>query len=293
MTRVFTKQLAEALSRLPQHLRSELESQLHSPNFSGYLTTSANPTDSLEALVSLATLFAKPLISNFHVGALAIGTSGRLYFGANLEFPSLPLSTSLHAEQSAILNAWLHRETGIRFLAVSEAPCGHCRQFLYELPKAAALPIWIRGETLSLQNLLPHNFGGERPAHINLLTHSENRLVPAQKTDKSPLSLEAIDAARKSYTPYTPIPEGVALKLSSNQIISGSLAQSSAFNPTVPAIVSALNQLNLSSQRDTPVIEASYAFKGNTDAHHLDLTHSILRRLGVSKPDTIKLMEEV
>lgn len=39
----------------------------------------------------------------------------------------------IHAEQCLLLNCLLHGEQSIRILAVSEAPCGHCRQFYAEL----------------------------------------------------------------------------------------------------------------------------------------------------------------
>lgn len=46
----------------------------------------------------------------------------------------------IHAEQCLIANALLHGERGLRKLAISEAPCGHCRQFYSELCCAVRLP---------------------------------------------------------------------------------------------------------------------------------------------------------
>ncbi len=45
----------------------------------------------------------------------------------------------IHAEQCLIANALLHGERGLRKLAVSAAPCGHCRQFYSELCCAVRL----------------------------------------------------------------------------------------------------------------------------------------------------------
>lgn len=45
----------------------------------------------------------------------------------------LPLYNSVHAEQFLLVNALHHGEREIRRLAVSAAPCGHCRQFYSEL----------------------------------------------------------------------------------------------------------------------------------------------------------------
>ena len=69
------------------------------------------------------------------LGALALGGSGTLYFGANIEFEGLPLCETIHAEQAAILHAWLGGEATIELLATSAAPCGFCRQFMVELPE--------------------------------------------------------------------------------------------------------------------------------------------------------------
>jgi cytidine deaminase len=48
----------------------------------------------------------------------------------------------VHAEQFLMANLVLHNERGLHTLAISAAPCGHCRQFYSELGCAvgAALP---------------------------------------------------------------------------------------------------------------------------------------------------------
>ena len=65
--------------------------------------------------------------------AVGIGESGTLYVGCNLEFTNLPLYNSVHAEQFLLVNALHHGEKSIQKLAISAAPCGHCRQFFSEL----------------------------------------------------------------------------------------------------------------------------------------------------------------
>ena len=95
--------------------------------------------------------------------AVALGGSGTIYIGVNLEFPGTPLNNSVgiaamaccqasrteelpsqdvdmsrcmsqvHAEQFLLSNAAWHGETDLKLLAVSAAPCGHCRQFYSEL----------------------------------------------------------------------------------------------------------------------------------------------------------------
>lgn len=64
---------------------------------------------------------------------MGLGASGRLYVGVNLEFARLPVNNSVHAEQFLVVNALHHGEQAIEKMAVSAAPCGHCRQFYSEL----------------------------------------------------------------------------------------------------------------------------------------------------------------
>src|SRR6185436_16130672 len=95
------------------------------------------------ALIPAAQKFALPPISNFFVGAVALGSSGSLYFGANFEFVGQALSFTVHGEQAATAHAISGGETGMQKLAVSAAPCGYCRQFLYELTTASTLQILL------------------------------------------------------------------------------------------------------------------------------------------------------
>lgn len=68
--------------------------------------------------------------------AVGLAASGAAYIGVNLEFAGAPLSQSVHAEQFLAANLLLHGERRLRTLAVSAAPCGHCRQFYSELADA-------------------------------------------------------------------------------------------------------------------------------------------------------------
>ncbi|KAJ4830506.1 hypothetical protein Tsubulata_047412 [Turnera subulata] len=52
----------------------------------------------LPTLAKSAQTLARPPISNYHVGAVGLGSSGRIFFGSNLEFPSLPLHQSVYVE---------------------------------------------------------------------------------------------------------------------------------------------------------------------------------------------------
>ena len=115
--------------------------------------------DDLLTLLPQAAAFARPPISNFRVGAIARGTSGKLYFGTNVEFAGEALSFTVHAEQSAVVNAWMSGETGIDVVATSAAPCGYCRQFLNELLTARELLVVMPTGSRPLSELLPDSFG--------------------------------------------------------------------------------------------------------------------------------------
>jgi cytidine deaminase len=103
--------------------------------------------------------------SRFAVGAALLGSSGRVYRGANLENASYPMT--ICAERVAVFKARSEGET--HFLAIAvvadaqplAAPCGACRQVLSEL--APGIPVLLdnqKGERLmtSVEELLPLAF---------------------------------------------------------------------------------------------------------------------------------------
>ncbi|PIN05735.1 Cytidine deaminase [Handroanthus impetiginosus] len=127
----------------------------------------------LPHLVQSTKLLARPPISNYHVGAVGLGSDGRVFVGVNLEFPGLPLHHSVHAEQFLLTNLAVHRCPRLVAVAVSAAPCGHCRQFFQEIRYSSSLQIlvideenWIKKINLRespdfkpLSKFLPHPFG--------------------------------------------------------------------------------------------------------------------------------------
>ena len=117
-------------------------------------------------LLSKAQSHARPTLSNFRVGAVVRGTSGQLYLGANLEFPGETLGQTVHAEQAALSNAFMHDEPGIAAIAVTAAPCGLCRQFLYEFSEGRDIEILMPDQpSIPLSALLPKPFG---PRDLNV-----------------------------------------------------------------------------------------------------------------------------
>lgn len=247
--------VAELLARYPAAFREALGHSSESANFRGTVTAAdaehmahqlgVTVYQVMLDLLPFAALYAEPVISNFKVGAVAQGLSGNLYYGANIEFKSQALSFTVHAEQAAVMNAWMQGETGLSALAVSAAPCGYCRQFLNELVTAAKLKILLPNAGPALLTwFLPEAFG---PCNLGVnggLMQAENHRLTVDSQD--PVLLAALASANRSYAPYSLGYSGVALLgTADGGIYSGSYAENAAFNPSMAPMEAAVSQLNL------------------------------------------------
>ncbi|WP_158078655.1 cytidine deaminase [Microbulbifer mangrovi] len=261
--------LEAALTSFPKTLRTELEQvavrggKVH-PDLVQHLCRVLNiDVDALMLrLVPLAAAYGVAPVSHFSVGAVARGQRldsngyAALYLGANMEFPGRALCFSLHAEQAAVANAWNNRESGITSLAVSAVPCGHCRQFLYELSESSPLRIVFPDGTrhgyrqTDIAELLPGAFG---PADLG---HEGNMMAVNIAADPPPLEIEqnasvdalvreALKAARFSYAPYTRNHAGCAVQLQNGRIFSGSYAENAAHNPGLSPLHAALSNMRM------------------------------------------------
>ena len=194
----------------------------------------------LRASLTWARRWARAPLSNFEVGAAALGTSGCVYLGANFEFTGLPLSQTIHAEQSAIAHAWSAGERGLSLLATSAAPCGFCRQFMLELPEPRPLLLLGDLEPTSLDALLPEAFGptqlGRQPQLLQAGPHALAWCDPPTH----PLAPLAMHAASRASAPYTGALAGVALETRDGRRYAGSVAESAAYNPTLAPMQSCL-----------------------------------------------------
>lgn len=221
------------------------------------------------ALLPLAQSLARPAISGFSVGAVAVAEAENgfahgspeaeksvLCLGANLEFPGLPLYHTIHAEQAAVLNAWQAKADHLKTLAVSAPPCGACRQFLMEATGKRDLPILIPSAVdgcrqTSLATLLPEAFG---PDDLNkaasLFDHASMEfnigsipMPPEHKKDS--MIRVARMAAASSYAPYTNNLAGCALRLADGTVVWGGCIESAAYNPGLTALQSTLAMASL------------------------------------------------
>jgi cytidine deaminase len=227
-------------------------------------------------LSPLAGLYAIVPISGYKVGAVALGASGALYYGANLEVAGQALSFTLHAEQAAIANAWLHDETGVAALGITAAPCGYCRQFLNELARADQLEIRLCGEVTSakLSDYLPNAFGpGDLGITGALLRPVANGLRVDQPLEAA--GKAALDAANAAYCPYTSTFAGLALRTSRGLIVTGRSAENAAYNPCLSPLAAALSQLNFNGAVYADIVEAVLV-EAEGKASQLGVTRALL-----------------
>jgi cytidine deaminase len=207
-------------------------------------------------LVPVAQLYAVVPVSNYQVGAVGVGLTGALYYGANLEVAGEALSFTVHAEQACTANAWINGESGLATLAISAAPCGYCRQFLYELVTASTLQIALPSQPLQpLTYFLPDPFGPhDLGVQGGLMQPAFNGLTVNQPLDAA--GQAALDAANASYSPYTSTFAGVALVSTSGVICSGRYAENAAYNPSMSPLEAALSQMVFYNQSFDSITEA-------------------------------------
>jgi len=229
-------------------------------------------------LIPLAKTFAIPPISNFFVGVVALGASGSLYFGANYEFTGHALTFSVHGEQAATVQALSNGESGIEMLAISAAPCGYCRQFLNELTSASTLTIILPDTPATpLTTLLPAAFG---PIDLGvtggLMSPQSHGMTLATSTNDDVVRA-GLNAANRSYAPYSASYAGVALKTSDGGIVTGSVAENAAFNPSMSPLEAAIVNLVIGAGRKYgDIVDAVLVEARDSKASQVGVTREIL-----------------
>ncbi len=267
--------LDTALLKFSEKSRQRLLRLLKEPGFSGYIPSTevkavcdgeAKSIDALMIeLLPLARTYSRPPISNYYVGAVARGTSGKLYVGANIEFPGHSLGFSVHGEQSALSNAYMHSDGGVSSIAVTAAPCGHCRQFMNELSPDGDIQVLVDGKSaLKLSSLLPSAFGPKDLGVTNVAFPVKEVDLIVSKGASDELAVAALGAARKSYAPYTKAYSGVAIGTRLGHTYKGAYIEHAAYNPSLPPLQTALVALitaaeSYSTISEVVLVEASGA----------------------------------
>ena len=212
-------------------------------------------------LLPLAKIYAVAPVSGFKVGAVAMAGAGGsgdpadLFLGANIEFMHQPLNQSIHAEQSAAMHAWHQGAPFLRAIATSAAPCGYCRQFLYEFEKSDQMTVVTPDvkktgyRKSALSDLLPQAFG---PSDLNnptglMAPAAADRVLRLKASVKDRTAAAALAAAEKSYAPYTQNFAGCGIRTATGKIFKGRSAEAAAFNPSLTALHSAIICMNIAS----------------------------------------------
>lgn len=286
-----------AFATLPAQLQSALRPVVAADDFAAFLTpeqsetvksqTGMNDSELAFALLPLAAACAVVPLSHFSVGALARGSSGHLYFGANMEFAGSTMQQTVHAEQSAVTHAWLRGESSLEAITVNYTPCGHCRQFMNELNSGTALQIYLPGrEPATLGDYLPDAFG---PRDLDIKTLLLDKVDHGFTLKGDPLSQAALEAANRSHAPYTQAWSGVALQSEDGAILAGSYAENAAFNPSLPPLQAALNLLSLSGRDVLKIQRAVLAEAPDASVIQRQATLATLQALGCPNVTTVPL----
>lgn len=227
-----------------------------------YPPSKTSPAQLCRDLIPLAQSYSLAPISDFYVGAVALGISGRMYLGANMEFLGLTLAQTVHAEQSVITNAWLHHETQLTTLAVSAPPCGHCRQFINELEGASDINVLITNEAaVPFATLLPLSFGPSDLGISDRLMASPNNDIKIGSDDE--LVKSAFNGAITSYSPFSNSPSGLALQTSTGVYV-GRYAENCAYNPSLSPLQGALIALYLAGDNFSDIKRAVLVESSNS-----------------------------
>jgi cytidine deaminase len=192
--------------------------------------------DLLRALVEVARPRARAPISGFLVGAAGLNAGGEIFLGVNLEYRQGSFSQTVHAEQFLISWSRACSPAPLAALAVSAPPCGHCRQFMREFDHAGSLRLLIGDEeAVTAGSLLPRAF---TPKDLGV---DEPFFGPTLQLDAAAdLEQAARQAALASYTPYSRMKAGIAVRARDGRVLAGSSLENAAYNPTLPPFQAAL-----------------------------------------------------
>jgi cytidine deaminase len=108
------------------------------------------------------------------------------------------------------------------------------------------IKVLVEGKpTTTLSSLLPSAFGPKELGVTDLAfpVKEVDLILPKGSSDE--LTRAALDAARKSYAPYTKAHSGVAIRTQSGRIYKGSYIENAAYNPSLPSLQTALVALIL------------------------------------------------
>lgn len=283
----------DAIQQLPSPLKALVSDIVSDPGFDATLSPdtfknlmeqSGLDDKTLRlTLLPVAAAYSIAPLSNFHVGAIVRGESGRLYFGANMEFSGVQMGQTIHAEQSAISHAWIKGEKRLKDITINYSPCGHCRQFMNELDGAELLTIQLPDQQAKkLHDYLPESFG---PKDLGIETGLLADNLHGLKSDQtSELASAAVNAANRSHAPYSGNVSGVAIQTHDRRFYTGMYAENAAFNPSLPPLQVALIALNMADRTFNDIAEVMLVEKADSPVSHLADTQATLEEINPDIP---------
>jgi len=205
----------------------------------------------------------------------------------NQEFQGSSMAQTIHAEQSAISHAWLRNEPRITDIVVNYTPCGHCRQFMNELYQADDLKIHLpHSQNNPLPQYLPDSFGPKDLGVDLLLLNKEEQGFTLTTEDE--VANKAILGANRAHSPYSKSPHGVGILFKNGEMICGRYAENAAFNPSLPAMQTAINFAYL-NQLDVSKIERVVFAEKPFRLSHRKMAEQLLKSLCKVKMEYISL----
>lgn len=204
-----------------------------------------------------------PLVSGYKVGCVVRGESGEYYLGANLEVTT---HHNLHAEQSAIHNAFIHGERIITHIMISALPCGHCRQFLHGINPD--LVIFVDDNKYLLEDLLPEPFS---KSDIGVNQEFENSNILEKEKHYSNYG-QASKCCDISYSPLLKKKGGVSIATINGNKYYGTFIEDPALSPSILPIMGALSQMCLNEEPFTDIVSIVVVSEENEyyGMHHLN-----------------------
>jgi len=193
----------------------------------------------MSLMMSDAVELSMPLVSGYKVGCVVRGDSGEFYLGANLEVTT---HHNLHAEQSAIHNAFIHGERIITHIMISALPCGHCRQFLHGMNPD--LVIFVDEDKYLLEDLLPEPFS---KSDVGVNQEFENVNILEDEKHYSNYG-QASKCCKISYSPLLKKKGGISIATINGNKYYGTFIEDPALSPSILPIMGALSQMCLNKE---------------------------------------------
>jgi cytidine deaminase len=156
-------------------------------------------------LMERAKTFSVPQVSGRQIGVVAVGQSGRVYLGTNIEIKGSAPSDVVHGEVFAVTLAKAYGEKGLKHMILSAPGCGPCRQVMREGGDGNTQVYFKtfdgkQAYQLTLDQMLPHPFSYAN-ATLNMYAPPDLGLMNGYQRYKAPnhLTHTATDLAGASY----------------------------------------------------------------------------------------------